>query len=83
MSDPGTIAPGWSEYKLLVLDKLEMVCAQIKELEHKVDSFRSDDIAGVKVDIALLKQKAGMWGAIAGLVPSLIAAVVWWLTHGK
>lgn len=83
MSEPNSVAPGWNEYKLLVLDKLEVVCGQIKELERKVDAFRSDDIASVKVDIALLKQKAGLWGAIAGLVPSAIAAIVWWLTHGK
>lgn len=78
MSD-GPPVPGWNEYKLLVLDQLERVSRQVGELERKVDAFRADDIASVKVDIALLKQKAAGYGAIAGLIPSLIAAGIWWL----
>lgn len=73
-------APGWNEYKLLVLDQLEGLKGQVRSLEAKVDGFRADDIANVKVEIALLKQKAGIWGAIAGLVPGAIAALVWYLS---
>lgn len=73
-------APGWNEYKLLVLDQLEGLKAQVRSLEAKVDGFRADDIANVKVEIALLKQKAGLWGAIAGLVPGALAALVWYMT---
>lgn len=73
-------APGWNEYKLLVLDQLEGLKSQVRSLEAKVDAFRADDIANVKVDIALLKQKAGLWGAIAGLIPGAIAALVWYLS---
>jgi hypothetical protein len=79
----GPPTPGWNEYKLLVLDQLTRVCTQVQDLERKMDAFRADDIANVKVEIALLKQKAGIWGAIAGLVPSALAALIWWLTHGK
>lgn len=74
-------APGWNEYKLLVLDQLEGLKAQVRSLEAKVDGFRADDIANVKVEIALLKQKAGLWGAIAGLVPGALAALVWYMTE--
>lgn len=79
MSDPVS-APGWNEYKLLVLDQLEGLKAQVRNLEAKMDAFRADDIANVKVEIALLKQKAGLWGAIAGLIPGGIAALVWYLS---
>lgn len=79
MSDP--LAPGWNEYKLLVLDQLEGLKRQVLSLEAKVDGFRADDIANVKVEIALLKQRAGMWGAIAGLVPGALAALVWYLSR--
>lgn len=73
-------APGWNEYKLLVLDQLEGLRASVQGLERKVDAFRADDIATVKVEIALLKQKAGLWGATAGLIPGAIAALVWWIS---
>lgn len=79
MSAGGDVAPGWSEYKLLVLDQLEGLKAQVRQLESKMDSFRADDIANVKVEIALLKQKAAVWGAISGLIPSALAALIWYL----
>jgi hypothetical protein len=81
VSEPGPPAPGWNEYKLLVLDQLEKACKKIDDLERKMDTFRADDIANVKVEIALLKQKAGLWGAVAGLIPSVIAALLWWMSH--
>ena len=81
MNETGVPAPGWNEYKLLVLDQIERLSRQVTELERKVDAFRADDIASVKVDIALLKQKAGLWGAVAGLIPSALAALIWWLSH--
>jgi hypothetical protein len=77
----GVSAPGWNEYKLLVLDQLEGLKGQVRSLEGKMDAFRADDIANVKVEIALLKQKAGLWGAIAGLVPGALAALVWYLSR--
>lgn len=80
MSAGGDVAPGWSEYKLLVLDQLEGLKSQVRQLESKVDSFRADDIANVKVEIALLKQKAAVWGAVSGLVPSAIAALIWYIS---
>lgn len=73
-------APGWNEYKLLVLEQLEGLKGQVRSLEIKVDAFRADDMANVKVEIALLKQKAGLWGAIAGLIPGALAALVWYLS---
>ena len=79
MSD-GPPAPGWNEYKLLVLDQLERMSRQMGDLERKMDAFRADDIANLKVDIALLKQRAAGYGAIAGLIPGLIAAGIWWLS---
>lgn len=80
MSDPQFSAPGWNEYKLLVLDQLEGLKAQVRALEAKMDAFRADDIANVKVEIALLKLKAGVWGAVSGMIPTALAALIWWLS---
>lgn len=79
MSDSPPV-PGWNEYKLLVLDQLERMSRQVSDLERKVDAFRADDIAAVKVEIALLKQKASLWGAVGGLIPSAIAALIWYMS---
>lgn len=73
-------APGWNEYKLLVLEQIERLSKQVTNLEAKVDGFRADDMGNVKVEIALLKQKAGLWGAIAGMIPAAIAALVWYVS---
>ena len=59
---------GWSAYEKLVLDKLE-------SLEHGLDELRGEVVA-VRIDVATLKVKAGMWGAAFGMVPALITALV-------
>ena len=53
---------------MLVLEKLERLPA----LEQEIGAMR--------VEIALLKQKAGLWGAVAGLIPGALAALVWYLS---
>jgi hypothetical protein len=79
VSDP-VAAPGWNEYKLLVLDQLEGLKRQVENLERKMDAFRADDIANVKVEIALLKQRASIYGLVAGSVPGFVAAAIWYLS---
>jgi len=56
---------GWKEYQRLVLSELERHSSLI-------ESLRSD-VAQVRTDIAMLKVKSGIWGAIAGTIPVLIA----------
>lgn len=69
---------GWGEYKKLILKELERLEAAVNELNRKIDAFRADDMATLKVEIALLKLKAGVWGAVAGAVP-VSAMVLWYL----
>jgi hypothetical protein len=59
---------GWSAYEKLVLDKLEGLETGLEELRGEVVS--------VRIDVATLKVKAGIWGGVAGLVPALITALV-------
>jgi hypothetical protein len=68
----------WQEYSKLILAELERMSMEIARLNAKLDAFRSDDIANVKVELAMLKVKAGMWGAVAGAIPT-IAALLFWL----
>lgn len=64
---------GWNEYRRLVVQQLEDnardVAAARKELGEKIDALR--------VDVVALKVKAGLWGAVAGVIPAAIAAAIW------
>ena len=64
---------GWPQYQKLVMDKLG---------EHD-DKFNSieDKLMRIQVDIATLKVKAGVWGGVAGLIPVVIAIVMFYATQ--
>ena len=68
-----TEANGWPQYQKLVMDKLG---------EHD-DKFNSieDKLMGIQVDIATLKVKAGVWGGVAGLIPVIVAIVMFYATQ--
>lgn len=63
-----TIGNGWSSYEKLVMDKLETLEEEILALEEQVTLIR--------IDLAQLKVKAGMWGAVAGVIPALVTALI-------
>jgi hypothetical protein len=58
---------GWSAYEKLVMDKLET-------LEDRIDSV-DEKVVLLRIDVAQLKVKAGIWGAAAGMVPALITGL--------
>lgn len=66
---------GWDQYKLLVLESLDRIEKAIKDLKEEVDhnaAARTKEIEAVRLDVAMLKFKAGLIGALAGL---LVAAL--------
>lgn len=65
---------GWSAYEKLVLDKLD-------SLEHGLEDLRGE-VVGVRIDVATLKVKAGIWGAAFGMVPALVTALVAFVSGG-
>lgn len=69
---------GWGEYTRLTARELERLEKALKEANEKLDRIRTDDMSLVKVEIATLKVKAGMWGAVAGAIPALVA-ILWYL----
>lgn len=58
---------GWSAYEKLVMDKLET-------LEDRIDSV-DEKVVLLRIDVAQLKVKAGVWGAAAGMVPALVTGL--------
>ena len=47
------------------------------------DKFNSieDKLMRIQVDIATLKVKAGVWGGVAGLIPVVVAIVMFYATQ--
>ena len=64
---------GWSQYQKLVVDKLD-------DHDNKFTSIE-DKLTKIQVDIATLKVKAGVWGGVAGLIPVVIAIVMFYATQ--
>ena len=60
---------GWREYGVHVL-------AELKRLNSCYGSLL-DEMIIVKQEIAMLKIKAGLWGAAAGAIPSLAALLIY------
>ena len=56
---------GWSEYQRLVLSELKRLDVDIGELGSKLDR--------VRIDLAMVKVKVGLWGMIGGCIPAAIA----------
>tara|TARA_R100001244_G_scaffold123752_1_gene93458 strand:+ start:68 stop:292 length:225 start_codon:yes stop_codon:yes gene_type:complete len=64
---------GWAQYQKLVMEKLEMHDGKFSNIDNKLTQ--------IQVDIATLKVKAGVWGGIAGLVPVVLALVLFFATQ--
>ena len=64
---------GWDQYQKLVKDKLG-------EHDEKFTSIESK-LMKIQVDLATLKVKAGVWGGLAGMIPVVIAIVMFYATQ--
>ena len=64
MSPPKSGSNNWSEYQKLVLAELERHGKLISEIDSKISDIR--------VELAMLKVKSGIWGAAAGLISVLV-----------
>ena len=65
---------GWSAYEKLVLDKLD-------SLEHGLEDLRGEVVA-IRIDVATLKVKAGIWGGAIGMIPALVTAIIAFVAGG-
>ena len=64
--------PGdWMQYRRLILSELKRISADMESVAEKFDLFRREEVSQIKVDIAMLKVKAGVWGLGGGLLVAL------------
>jgi len=59
-----------------IVRELQRLEDRLKGLDEKLDMVRTIDLPGIRVDVAGLKVKAGIWGAAAGLLGSMGALLV-------
>lgn len=62
----------------LLLERLKNIEDQQTASLHKQEMI-VDCISSLKVDVALLKIKAGIWGLIGGAIPVCTALLIWLL----
>ena len=60
-------ADDWMEHRQFIVRKLDEQSAEISALHEQVTLMR--------IDLAMLKVRAGMWGALAGAVPAGLAVL--------
>lgn len=59
---------GWAGYERLVIKELGDLSASQQRIEDKLEALG--------IDVAMLKVKAGMWGAVAGMIPAAVAVLM-------
>ena len=70
-TDGQTKDNGWDEHRKLVLAELKRHGEECEKIIDRLNEFQ--------VAIAVLKVKAGIWGAVAGAIPCVIALIFMWL----
>ena len=63
---------GWSGYQRLVLGRLDALDKKVEMLADDIHEMQREDINALKIEVAMLKVKAGIWGAAAGLLPAAL-----------
>lgn len=58
-----------------------MVMAKLEEHDRRFDDLE-DTMILVRIDVARLKVKSGLWGAIAGTIPAIIGVLLVILSGG-
>ena len=59
---------GWGQYSRLVMAKLD-------EHQKLLESMNAE-LTKIHVEIAMLKVKSGLWGALAGAIPVVILLIL-------
>lgn len=60
---------GWDEWKNFVLDRLDAHGDDLKAIKKEIADTKVEVIS----EITSLKVKSGVWGAIGGLIPVILA----------
>ena len=62
------MANEWNEWRQHILISMEKQETELKGLR--------EEVSNIKQEIAMLKVKSGMWGALAGAIPVIIMLAI-------
>jgi len=65
----------WAEWSKYVLMELKRCNQQIGDLETKIDKLNNEQLSQLKIEIAMLKVKASVWGLMGGAIPAIILLI--------
>jgi hypothetical protein len=66
----------WREHRLLIMSEIRSLREDVKDVKASVIMLRETDLSRVRIDIAMLQVKSGLWGAGAGALIALIPVLV-------
>ena len=64
------------ELRSRILNEFKGLRLDIRDLEDKIDKLKDNDISDMKVQIAMLKVKAGVWGLIGASIPITLQLLI-------
>lgn len=74
----------WSKHVLMELKRLnrtvqavdEKIDNKIDSLDSKINDIKDNVITPLKVELAMLKVKSGVWGLVGGAIPVILLVLV-------
>lgn len=69
----------WSKHQMLVLSELKRISDYVEKLNEKIDRNAADvtvKFHELHLDLAMLKLKASMWGAAAGVLATALVNLI-------
>ena len=64
------------DFRERILGELKRLGEEIQEVGGKIDNLKDKEISSMKVEIGMLRVKAGVWGLLGGLIPVAIAILI-------
>lgn len=66
----------WGYYRRLIVQQLKDLQTDLAVVRGEIQNFRQTELSAIKVEIALLKLKSSLWGALLGSLGGAIVAGV-------
>lgn len=74
---------GWDRWQNYVLNELKRLNSSYEGIVGTMSNIRANDLTKIKTEISALKVKSGIWGLMGGMIPAIIAIIIWFLSQSK
>lgn len=66
----------WKEHRLLIMSEIRSLREDVRDVKASMITVREVDLSRIRIDIAMLQVKSGLWGAGAGALIGLIPVLI-------